>query len=120
MLQFQNANLNVCYQQFHLVDTTQDCTFHNNEQTLLYKLHLDQNVKLVHYGVTYVLARDGYSGKIVAAAMMSRKNTMIIYEQVYRAAVLEYGLWDQLRVDYGREFYLVRKASTLPGVVIFP
>ena len=24
---------------------------------------------------------------------------------VYRAAVLQYGLWDQLRVDHGREFY---------------
>ena len=72
-----------------------------------HKLHLDQNEKLVHYGVTYVMARDGYSGKIVAAAMMSRKNSMIIYEQVYHAAALEYGLWDQFQVDYGREFYLV-------------
>ena len=29
-----------------------------------HKLHVNQNEKLVHYGVTYVLARDGYSGKI--------------------------------------------------------
>ena len=26
---------------------------------------------------------------------------------VYRAAVLEYGLWDQVRVDHEREFYLM-------------
>ena len=71
-----------------------------------HKLHLDQNEKLIHYGVTYVLARDGYSGKIVAGALMSIKNNSIIYEQVYRAATLEYGLWDQVRVDHGKEFYL--------------
>lgn len=53
------------------------------------------------------MARDGYSSKIVAAAMMSHKNSMIIYEQVYHAAALEYGLWDQLQVAYGCEFYLV-------------
>ena len=28
-----------------------------------HKLHFDQNEKLVNYGVTYVMARDGYSGK---------------------------------------------------------
>lgn len=70
------------------------------------KLHLDQNEKLIHYGVTYVLARDGYSGKIVGAAVMQRKNNEIIYEKVYRAALCEYGLWDQVQVDHGREFYL--------------
>ena len=31
---------------------------------------------------------------------------LIIYEDVYRAAVLQYGLWDQVRLDHGREFYL--------------
>ena len=64
-----------------------------------HKLHLDQNEKLIHYGVTYVLARDGYSGKIVAGALMSVKNNSTIYEQVYRAATLTYGLWEQVRVD---------------------
>ncbi len=71
-----------------------------------HKLHFDQNEKLVHYGVTYVLARDGYSGKIVGAAVMPRKNNAIIYDEVYRASALEYGLWEQIRVDHGREFYL--------------
>ena len=66
-----------------------------------HKLHLDQNEKLVHYGVTYVFARDGFSGKIVSATLMPRKNNEIIYMDVYKTAVLQYGLWDQLRVDHG-------------------
>ena len=53
-----------------------------------HKLHLDQNEKLVHYGVTYVLARDGYSGKIVSAAIMPRKNNELIYMNVYRTAAV--------------------------------
>ena len=31
-----------------------------------HKLHLDQNEKLKMFGVTHIVARDGYSGKIVA------------------------------------------------------
>lgn len=71
------------------------------------KLHLDQNEKLNMYGVTYVLARDGYSGKITAGAVMPLKNNITIYDEVYRTSILMDGLWDQIRVDYGREFYLV-------------
>ena len=70
------------------------------------KLHIDQNEKLNMYGVTYVLARDGYSGKIMAGAVMPRKNNITIYNQVFRSTILEYGLWDQIRVDNGNEFYL--------------
>ena len=44
-----------------------------------HKLHIDQNEKLVHYGVTYVLARDGFSGKLVSGAVMARKNNKVIY-----------------------------------------
>ena len=51
-----------------------------------HKIHLDQNEKLVVYGVTYALCRDGYSGKILAGAIMLRKNNLIIYETVYRSA----------------------------------
>ena len=71
-----------------------------------HKLHLDQNEKLVHYGVTYVLARDGYSGKIVAASVMPRKNNLIIYDEVYRHCLVHFGLWVQIRVGHGKEFYL--------------
>ena len=52
-------------------------------------MHMDQNEKLVHYGVTYVMARDGYSGKLVGTAVMPRKNNKLIYEHVYRAATAE-------------------------------
>ena len=72
-----------------------------------HKLHIDQNEKLVHYGVTYVLARDGYSGKIVAGAVMARKNNKVIYDQVYRPLLLQFGLWDQIRVDHGKEFNVI-------------
>ena len=69
---------------------------------------MDQNEKLAMYGVTHVAARDGYSGKVVGFATMHmlRKNNVTIYEDVYRPIILQYGLWDQVRVDHGREFYL--------------
>ena len=71
-----------------------------------HKIHMDQNEKLIHYGVTYIMARDGYSGKIVGATIMPRKNNELVYASVYRTAIIDYGLWNQLRVDHGREFYL--------------
>ncbi|XP_019860756.1 PREDICTED: uncharacterized protein LOC109589075 isoform X1 [Amphimedon queenslandica] len=71
-----------------------------------HKLHMDQNEKLIRYGVTHVIAVDGFSGKIVAHTSMPIKNNLTIYQKVYREAVLQYGLWHQLRVDHGREFYL--------------
>ena len=37
---------------------------------------------------------------------MPCKNNLIIYDEVYRAAVIEFGLWNQVRVDHGKEFYL--------------
>ena len=66
---------------------------------------MDQNETLSVFGVTCVIDRDGFSGMIVASAVMQKKNN-IIYEQVYRSAVLNNGLLDQVRVDHGREFYL--------------
>ena len=49
-----------------------------------HKLHLDQNEKLVMFGVTHVLAVDGYSGMIVAHTIMPIKNNLLIYEHIYR------------------------------------
>ena len=43
------------------------------------KLHLDQNEKLVMFGVTHVAAIDGFSGKIVAFETMPIKNNLILY-----------------------------------------
>ncbi|XP_062331322.1 uncharacterized protein LOC134031631 [Osmerus eperlanus] len=71
-----------------------------------HKLHMDQNEKLVMFGATHVLAIDGLTSKIVGHSTMPVKNNLIIYENVYRPAVLEYGMWDQVRVDHGKEFYL--------------
>ncbi|XP_056117674.1 uncharacterized protein LOC130095049 [Rhinichthys klamathensis goyatoka] len=71
-----------------------------------HKLHLDQNEKLAMFGVTHVTAVDGYSSKVVAHATMPVKNNLTIYEEVYRAAVVNHGMWDQVRVDHGKEFYL--------------
>ncbi|XP_063067134.1 uncharacterized protein LOC134458635 [Engraulis encrasicolus] len=71
-----------------------------------HKLHMDQNEKLGMFGVTHVLAVDGFSSKIVATSTMPVKNNLVIYERVYREAVVNYGMWDQVRVDHGKEFYL--------------
>ncbi|KAK9535816.1 hypothetical protein VZT92_008173 [Zoarces viviparus] len=71
-----------------------------------HKIYIDQNEKLVMFGVTHVLAIDGFSSKIVGQATMPIKNNLTIYDEVYRSAVMEYGMWDQVRVDHGKEFYL--------------
>uniref|UniRef100_A0A1A8SPT9 Uncharacterized protein n=1 Tax=Nothobranchius rachovii TaxID=451742 RepID=A0A1A8SPT9_9TELE len=55
-----------------------------------HKLHLDQNEKLVMFGVTHVLAVDGYSSKIVAHSTMPVKNNLVIYEEIYRPAVMNH------------------------------
>ena len=35
-----------------------------------HKLHIDQNEKMVMFGVTHILAVDGFSGKIVSLVFM--------------------------------------------------
>ena len=49
-----------------------------------HKVHIDQNEKLVMYGVTHVCARDGYSGKVVSFITMPIKNNIEIYENLFR------------------------------------
>ncbi|CAM4598533.1 unnamed protein product [Leuciscus chuanchicus] len=71
-----------------------------------HKVHIDQNEKMVMFGVTHVLAIDGFSSKIVGKSTMPVKNNLTIYSDIYRGAVMEYGMWDQVRVDHGKEFYL--------------
>lgn len=53
-----------------------------------HKLHVDQNEKLITYGVTHVVARDGFSGKVVSYLTLPIKNCLAIYDQVYRYATL--------------------------------
>ena len=49
-----------------------------------YKLHIDQNEKLVMYGVTHVVATDGHSRFLPAGSTMSIKNNQTIYERIFR------------------------------------
>lgn len=58
------------------------------------------------FGVTHVRAIDGFSKKSVGHSTMPIKNNLTIYEEVYKNAVLSHGMWDQVRVDHGREFDL--------------
>lgn len=71
------------------------------------KLHFDQNEKLVMYGVTHVLAVDGYSQKIVGFVTMPRKNPITICNTLFQPVLQQHGLWDQVRMDHGTEFVLV-------------
>ena len=49
-----------------------------------HKIHMDQNEKLIAFGVTHVLAHDGYSGMIVGYMSLPVKNNVAIYEAVFR------------------------------------
>ncbi len=49
-----------------------------------HKLHVDQNEKLVNFGVTHVAASDGYSGKLLGVVSMPIKSNLVIYEDLYR------------------------------------
>lgn len=72
-----------------------------------HKLHVDQNEKLVMFGVTHICAIDGFSSKIVGLVSMPVKNCCEIYSQMMRPIILKYGLWDELRVDQGKEWTLM-------------
>jgi hypothetical protein len=49
---------------------------------------MDQNEKLVRFGVTHVAAIDGFSGYIVGHIIMPVKNNAVIYEELYRFITL--------------------------------
>ena len=76
-----------------------------------YKIHKDQNEKLVMYGATHVLAVDGYSGYIFGLITMPLKNNLIIYDMLFRPILVNFGLLDQVRVYHGTEFYLLLYAQ---------
>lgn len=48
------------------------------------KLHIYQNEKLVMFGTVHVIARDGFSGKIVAHSTMPVKNNLTIYAEILK------------------------------------
>ena len=48
-----------------------------------HKLHIDQNEKLVMYGLTHGCASDRYSGKLVSfVSMPIKKNNSVIYNHI--------------------------------------
>ena len=49
-----------------------------------HKVHIDQNEKLVMFGVTHVAAIDGYSRKIVGFISMPIKNPAAIYDHLFK------------------------------------
>jgi hypothetical protein len=53
-----------------------------------------------------VSAIDGYSGFIVSLFTNHRKNVVDV-AQMYKDIIEHHGVWDQIRVDHGREFYLM-------------
>ena len=71
------------------------------------KLHLDQNEKIAMFGVTHILAVDGYSRQIVGFITLSIKNAIAVYNLLLRPLLLREGIWEQVRVDHGGEFALV-------------
>lgn len=63
------------------------------------------------FGITHVVAVDGYSRKIVAFITIPKKNPIIIYKRLFLPLLQSQGLWDQVRVDHGAEFALVISAQ---------
>jgi hypothetical protein len=55
-----------------------------------HKLHIDQNEKVVMFGVTHVAAVDGYSRKIVGFITLPVKNNVEIYTHLFRLVVVIY------------------------------
>lgn len=54
-----------------------------------YKGHIDQNEKLVRYGVVHAVFRDGFSGSIENWITLPSKNPIQQYSQFYRYVILK-------------------------------
>ena len=71
------------------------------------KLHIDQNEKLIMFGVFQAACIDGHTGKIIRHIIISQKNNMLLYENLYCPILLEEGIWETSRTDYGTEWNLI-------------
>ena len=71
------------------------------------KVHFDQNEKMAMYGVTHVVAIDGFSRKIVGMITIPIKNPITIYNTLMKPLMEVEGLWQQVRIDHGTEFCLI-------------
>ena len=67
------------------------------------KLHIDQNEKLIMFGVCHVAAKDCYSSKIIAHKVFPAKNSVAIYKDFCTSTLESQGIWNTLRVDHGTE-----------------
>ena len=62
-----------------------------------YKGHFDQNEKLAQcYGCARVLFVDECLRLIAGFASMPVKNPILIYECVFRRALITFGIWEQI------------------------
>ncbi len=59
-----------------------------------HKVHMDQNEKLIIFGVTHVVAIDGRTSKIVGYHTMPLKSNYLIYENVFRFLTVRFTLLD--------------------------
>lgn len=78
---------------------------------LAYGTSVLPDFKCVMFGVTHVLAIDGYSRKIVGFITIPKKNPIVIYDVLFRPLLQTEGMWEQVRVDRGTEFTLLITAQ---------
>lgn len=63
------------------------------------------------FGITHVVAVDGYSRKIVGLITIPKKNPIVIYDLLFLPLLNSRGLWELVRVDHGTEFALIISAQ---------
>ena len=81
-----------------------------------YKGHFEQNGKLAQScSCTHVLFVDGCSRLMAGFANKSVKNPVLIYEFVFRPALIADGIWDRIKMDHGTEFCLTIFVQKIPA-----
>ena len=78
-----------------------------------HKTHMDQNEKLVMYGVTRVLAIDDLSRFIAAFSAMPIKNYALIYDEVYRYVFCSLEFQTLSEESQTHHTFVLRKTMTL-------
>ena len=67
---------------------------------------MDQNEKLQCFGCTHVAMIDGCSRMVCGFGTMQMKNPGVIYNEIFTLTLAKYCVWNQLRIDRGKEFVL--------------
>ena len=78
-----------------------------------HKIHMDQNKKLVMYGVTHVLVIDGHSHFVAAFSIIPIKNNAIIYDEVYRYVFCSLEFQNLSEESRAHNTFVLRKTMTL-------